>query len=132
MPTRQAVQFVVIVVIGVLLCPFSAMMFAHSMDVALAIWGWTSVGLLAGWAIHWWPRTRSLQADVEMATACVGSLAGGWVTVVLLDGFFRNLDTWTYHNLALLSVPVAFACGVLAVLALRRFSGSRIWTRLGR
>jgi hypothetical protein len=34
MYTRQAVQFVVIVVLGVLLCPFSAMMFAFSLGPA--------------------------------------------------------------------------------------------------
>jgi hypothetical protein len=132
MYTRQAVQFAVIVVLGVVLCPFSAMMFAFSLDVALGVWGWTSVGMLAGWAIHWWPRTRSLRGDVEIAVASVGSLAGGWMLITLLKRFSASLDERTYHNLAMLSVPMAFTCGVLAVLALRRFSGQETWKRLER
>jgi hypothetical protein len=132
MYTRQAVQFAVIVALGVLLCPFSAMMFGLNLELALAVWGFTSVGMLAGWAVHWWPRTRSLRADLEMAVAPVGSLAGGWMTITLLDRFSASLDEGTYHNLAMLSVPAGFVCGVLAVLALRRLSGPKVRSRLGR
>jgi hypothetical protein len=143
MHTRQTVQFAMIVALGVLLFPGSIILVGSAayrmrfdmgagMAMGIAVWGWVSVGMLAGWATHWWPRTRALRADVEIVIACVGSLAGGWVTIAILDRFSTNLDERTYHNLAMLSVPLALAGGVLAVLALRRLPGPKVRSRLGR
>ena len=133
---NMALWFLVIVAVALMMCPVFVMIEPILSQVALpsgsrtdwtlGLWALLSVGMLAGWATRWWPRTRSLGTITELVLGIVGSLVGGYLYVLWLESYYYPSVTAEFSpSVGYWSAPIAFVGGVLFVLLLRELFRSR-------
>ena len=90
------------------------------------IWAWGTLGMMAGWATRWWPRTQTLGSVAELALGVAGALLGGFLYVFWFDGnLYVSALLDNFPSPGYLSGLAAFISSILFVMLCRELFRSR-------